>query len=314
MNCLRVLKSNVTFPWFEETRPNIVCKVYHDGGSYIAIPSVVDSNIKVKRYPNIKMPRDDMFEQIYLQALKDKVSNLREYILKELSGIYPEDWTLSEFVEKKFEKLKKNLAARKKRFRRKAYLNKWNYFVTLTYDDNKCDEDTFAKSLRRCLSNLHTRKGWLYMGVFERAPESGRLHFHGLFNIPEDKMLGTIKEVKDYSTKRRKVQITHINTFFADRFGRNDFEALSDAALKSGNTINYLLKYLEKTDERIIYSRGIPTEFFKQITDDDICCEMLDFVIKYVLFDDVIDYESDVLYRHSSISDIDYIQTSFLPS
>ena len=35
----------------------------------------------------------------------------------------------------------------------------------------------------------------------------------------------------------------------------------------------------------------------KELNDDDVICEMVDFVIKYVLFDDVIDYETDVKYR-----------------
>ena len=95
------------------------------------------------------------------------------------------------------------------------------------------------------------------------------------------------------------MQVTYPNTFFEKNLGRNDFEALSDAELRRGSTLNYLLKYLEKTDERIIYSRGIPTEFFKEINDNDIICEIVDFVTKFILFNDVIDYETDVKHTKS---------------
>ena len=132
------------------------------------------------------------------------------------------------------------------------------------------------------------------MGVFERAPETGRLHFHAIIYVPEGQMIGELYERKDYSTRQHKMQTTHSNTFFEQNFGRNDFEELSEVELRRGSTMNYLLKYLEKTEERIIYSRGIPTEFFKNIHDDDVICEMVDFVTKYVLFNDVIDYDTDV--------------------
>ena len=41
-------------------------------------------------------------------------------------------------------------------------------------------------------------------------------------------------------------------------------------------------------------SRGLPAEIYKEIADSDIAGTYFDFVTKYVLFDDVIDWESDV--------------------
>ena len=64
---------------------------------------------------------------------------------------------------------------------------------------------------------------------------------------------------------------------------------------KAWNCVKLHIKVLEKSGERIIYSRGIPTEFLKEVNEEDIICEMIDFVAKYVLFDDCIDYEVDVL-------------------
>ena len=94
------------------------------------------------------------------------------------------------------------------------------------------------------------------------------------------------------------MQITHENSFFAEKFGRNDFASISPAEMKHGNTLSYLLKYIGKTGERITYSRGIPTEIYREIDQNDIAAEMQDFVLKYVLFDDVIDWESDIMHFH----------------
>lgn len=198
------------------------------------------------------------------------------------------------------------MSSAKKRFRRKAYLNKWNYFVTITYDDKKHDEESFRKKLRRCLSNLHTRRGWKYMGVFEHAPETHRLHFHALMYIPDGEMIGNVAELRDYSTAQGQMQVTHSNTFFADSFGRNDFEKLNEQELRHGGTINYLLKYISKTGERIVYSRGIPTAICMKVKDKDIATSMEDYVTKYLLFDDVIKYERDIArYKTKQMTFID---------
>lgn len=286
---------NSSFPWFEDyAQHNTFCKVYNDGGSYVAIPQLKPSVRKPRRA--VRNAEDELFEQFYLEGIEGHLSGeaLAEYIVSKIREMRPDFWGVRDFVDEKLLGKRKNLSARKKRFRRKAYLNEWNYFVTFTYDDELQSEESFKKRLRKSLSNMHTRRGWLYMGVFEHAPDTGRLHFHAIMYVPEGAMVGEIYERKDYSTKYHKMQITHPNTFFEERFGRCDFEKLSAAQLRQGATLNYLLKYLEKTEERIVYSRGIPTEFFKEINDSDVICEMVDFVTKYVLFNEVIDYEIDV--------------------
>ena len=53
-----------------------------------------------------------------------------------------------------------------------------------------------------------------------------------------------------------KMTITRINTFFENGFGRNDFRPVNEKEITHGNTINYLLKYISKSGEKIVYSRG----------------------------------------------------------
>ena len=241
---------------------------------------------------------DLAFNSLYDRAKREglKRENLSERIKTGLLALFPDFPDLDNVIAEKIEKKQRNFFARKKRFCRKAVLNRWNYFVTFTYDDRKHTAETFRKKLRKSLSNLHTRRGWKYMGVFEEAPETGRLHFHGLLYIPDGEMVGKIVEVKDYSMAQGKVQITHRNEFFAESFGRNDFEELNEMELKHGQTLNYLLKYIGKTGERIVYSRGIPTQVCKKLSGNDLVAKMQDFVEKFVLFDDTIDWERDVMH------------------
>lgn len=254
----------------------------------------------------IKRPRsakdilfDSLYYQAYNQGLKDKKDDtpMTDFIRAGMLKLFPETDDLTEWIAERIKRKYNNLVHRKKRFRRKAYLNEWNYFVTFTFDDAKHTPESFRKKIRKCLSNLCTRRGWRYMGVFEYSPEKGRLHFHGLIYVPDGEMIGTITEKQDYDTVKHEMQIRHENSFFADNFGRNDFCEVSKEEMKNGHRVDYILKYIGKTNERICYSRGIPTVVYRKIGEDDIITEMQDFVTKYVLFDDVIDWERDILHR-----------------
>lgn len=253
---------------------------------------------------------DSLYFTAYKQGLKDNKLNkpMTDFIRAGILKLYPDLDGLDEYVADKIKQKYNNLCHRKKRFRRKANLNNWNYFVTFTYDDTKHTAESFKKKLRKCLSNLHTRRGWKYMGVFEQAPETGRLHFHGLIYVPVGQMLGTLAEKQDYDTVNHRLQTRNENKFFADNFGRNDFCEVSKSEMKNGKRTEYILKYIGKTNERICYSRGIPTEICKVLDGDDIITEMYDFCTKYILFDDVIDWEQDIMrYRYCkqmSITDL----------
>ncbi len=284
-------------------------KIYNDGGHYIATRCY---RSQMKAVPH-KTQRDDidiLFDSLYVTAMQEglKGDDLAEYIKSGILLLFPDYIALDKYIADKIKSKLHNLYVRKKRFRRKANLNRWNYFVTFTYADDKQDEDTFRKKLRKCLSNLHTRRGWRYMGVFERAPDTGRLHFHALMYIPDGQMIGTITEKQDYSVKQGKMQTIHENDFFEKVFGRNDFEELNEMELRHGQTLNYLLKYIGKTGERIVYSRGIPTVIYRKLNDDEIVTEMIDFGTKYILFDDVLTWERDIMkFTTKQMSMIDLI-------
>ena len=80
------------------------------------------------------------------------------------------------------------------------------------------------------------------------------------------------------------MQFSYINSHFKSLFGRNDFKPLNtkqDIYLSVG----YIVKYLEKSGEKLVYSRGLPTYFKSDIMDDDVACRIGIEDRKLLLFD-----------------------------
>lgn len=270
-------------------------RIYSDGSHYIAREA---THAKApQRTKRDKTEIDEIFAFLYADGLKCDMTDkeLREFIKTNLEDCFPDFPDLEKYVNENVDRLNRNAWQREKRFRRKAYLNRWNYFVTFTYNGKKHTEETFRKKLRKCLSNLHTRRGWNFMGVWERGEETNRLHFHCILYVPAGQMVGKITQKKEYSKRLGKVKETFSNDFFERKFGRNDFEELNIMEMKNGSAVAYILKYLRKTGERIIYSRGIPTEISKVLPDHVFAAEIQDdYVTKYVIFDNVIKWERDI--------------------
>ena len=277
----------------------MLCNIYNDGSHFIATPKYWGSSTRFsKRKVKTELDKyfDKDFDRFFLEAIsmlksyKKQIEYIKQKYLTEY-GYVGDDLIeyLVPFIEIRYKAKMKNIQLRKKRFRRKAFLNDWNYFVTFTYDDSKQTEESFKKDLRKALSNFSTRRGWRYMGVWEYGEKEKRLHFHALMFIPEGEMVGEIYERQDYSERKHKMVITHENDFFFKKYGKNDFSTITKESLKRGRTLDYILKYITKTNEKIVYSRGIPGEFVDNVDADEIAVEVMDFVVKYVLCDDVYD-------------------------
>lgn len=238
----------------------------------------------------LKLTRKELFERLYDETKSLSKAQRKKAIIAEMRPRFKSYEDTRDFVIRNLERKVRNLICRRTRMVRKAnlHLDEFNYFVTITYDGSKLDEKSFRKKLKNCLGLLSYRKGWRYIGVWERSPEKHRLHFHGIFIIPKGTMPGELIDVNDYSLKSHKRQITHQNTYFLKHFGRNDFEEI-ESKLMMGSALQYLMKYLEKTGEKIVYSRGLPQFFITDVTDDDIVCEMGDDEYKkLLLFDNFI--------------------------
>lgn len=168
------------------------------------------------------------------------------------------------------------------------------FFFTFTYDSKLHTEESFRKCLKKTLSNFCSRKGWKYIGVWERSPAKERLHFHSLLYIPDGTMPEFMFEDNTYSFTEHKRQITLQNMYFKERFGRNDFETIED---QTGlhKAMRYIMKYIEKPGERIVYSKGLPQFIISDIMDDDVICPIGMEDQKLLLFDDFLCWDEGCL-------------------
>ncbi len=233
-----------------------------------------------------KLTKKEYFEELYLQYFNLTKRQRKLQIIEKMRPYFDDGKTCKEFVELQFERKLRNLICRRVRMTRKANLANFNYFCTFTYDSNLHTEETFRKKLTQTLAHFSNRKDWKYMGVWERAPETNRLHFHGLFNIPKETMPGELVEHKDYSFASHDRIITLQNTYFNEKFGRSDFKEIDERENKLGNALSYLMKYIEKSGERIVYSKRLYQYFISDIFDDDIITTIGQEDTKLLLFDD----------------------------
>ncbi|MBQ3213963.1 MAG: hypothetical protein IJB10_03030 [Clostridia bacterium] len=240
------------------------------------------------------MTRKELFEELYLSYLDMPRKVKKEKIYNEMRQYFKTDLDCRNFVEINFDRKLRNIICRRVRMVRKANLQNFNYFCTFTYDDNKQTEFSFRKKLMNAFSHFTSRKGWRYIGVWERSPKNKRLHFHGMFHIPDGTMPGELIEKREYNFTIHDMKTTYQNTYFNDRYGRSDFELIEDKN-RIGDSIRYLLKYIEKTGEKIVYSRGLYQYFISDIMDDDIVTTIGQEDKKLLLFDDFNCWDEGVL-------------------
>ena len=263
-------------------------KIYYDGGHWIAIPHTERRCRKRNRSIPLSSEEKKKVEIVEEQfnKVKGKRSTRKAKVLQECAPLFENQEKADEFVERHFNRLSRNRWERYKRMIRRGYNYGWNYFCTFTYDSEKHTEESFRASLMNTLYHLSSRRGWRYIGAWERGELGERMHFHALAYIPENAMPGELEEHEDYSTKRHRREKSIQSSYFNERFGRSDFSAITNKQ-QVADSIKYMLKYIAKNDEKIIYSRGMKTYFVSDILDEDILCKMGDeeHGFKYILAD-----------------------------
>ena len=269
-------------------------KIYFDGSHYVGVPKINQpwkkKKPKLNKNKEIEVKKQK-FETLYKENSDKKKKEKIEAITEELKEDFKSEEQAKEFVKNNLARKKRNAIVRKTRLMRKLNLQEWSHFCTFTYDDNKINEEEFKKKLSNCFKKLCHRKDWKYIGVWERSPTNNRLHFHGIFYIPN--MVGELIEIKDYSTKKHQMQVSQQNTYFLERFGRNDFKKIDPSMIS--NAATYLMKYIEKSGEKLVYSRGLATYFVSDILEDDIVCTIGQEDRKILLFDDFYCLDQGVL-------------------
>ena len=241
--------------------------------------------VKKKVSRGKKVSRKEIFEKLYAETSNKTRAERKRFILEQMKGLFKDEETAKDYVELNIQRKIRNLISRRIRLCRKAYLNDMNYFCTFTYDDKLHTEESFRKTLLKTLSNFKTRYGWEYIGVWERGKATNRLHFHGLFHIPEGQLRGDLEMVEDYDYKTHQKTVKYQNVYFLYTFGRNDFKEIPNKSLIS-ESLSYLIKYLEKSGERIVSSKGLSQYILCDILDEDIVCPIGQDDQKLLLFDD----------------------------
>ena len=255
--------------------PYKAAKISFDGSHYIATPKENFPRGRKRRrtaclLSDEEKEKKEQFEAAYKESQQLPRKERKAHMRKAMEEAIPDKEQRKEYVERNNERKKTNAIRRKVRLSKKVNLQReWNFFCTFTFSDELHTEESFRKSLRNTFKHLVALKGWKHVGVWERGGETGRLHFHGIFYIPPDGMVGEIVETKDYSTKDHRMQTAHQNTYFLERYGRNDFQALG-SPMEVQHSLGYLMKYIEKSGERLIYGGKLPTYFESDVADEDI--------------------------------------------
>ncbi len=288
---LITVTEEVEEPTIEESTPsNIEDVLFFDGDIDTETTDENEENIDEQPVENkaVKtrtVTRKELFEELYKASLNLPKWQRKSYILGKISRHFDSEDKAKDYVNANMERKQRNLICKRIRMTRKANLQDFNFFCTFTYSNELHTEESFKKKLKNTLNNFSKRHSWKYMGVWERSPKKGRLHFHGIFYIPDTSILGEEYTRRDFSFAKQDMLTTYTYPYFESNFGRADFEPIeTDAHI--GNALAYLMKYLEKTGERIVYSKGLPQFFISDIMDDDIVCTIGQEDKKLLLFDD----------------------------
>ena len=271
--------------------PFRAAKISFDGSHYVATPKEnFPQGHKRRRLTHPLSEQEteqkEQFEAAYKESQQLPKKERKAYMRKAMEEVIPDKKQRKAYVERNNERKQTNAIRRRVRLSKKVNLQReWNFFCTFTFSDKLHTEESFRKSLRNTLKHLVNRKGWKHIGVWERGNETNRLHFHRIFYIPPGGMVGELTETRDYSTKDHCMQTAHQNSYFLERYGRNDFQALG-SPMEIQHSLGYLMKYIEKPGERLIYGGKLPTYFVSDIMDEDIICPCWIDDRKAVLADD----------------------------
>ena len=151
-------------------------KIYFDGSHYIAIPKENFPRKKVKSGKKRKTVSEEkeIFERAYKDSKKLPKNERNEFINEKLKETILDTEKRTDFINQNNERKRNNNIKRNVRLMRKIRLQEWNYFCTFTYSDEILSPDDFREKLLNTLKHMVNRKGWKYIGAFERSPKNER--------------------------------------------------------------------------------------------------------------------------------------------
>lgn len=147
-----------------------------------------------------------------------------------------------------------------------AFMNEWEYMVTLTLDPKKIDrynEKEVGKRVKEWLNNQVKRKGLRYLLVPEYH-QDGAIHFHGFF-------AGNLTYLDSGHVDQKGRMIFNVKDW---PFGFSDAVRLDDQRLR---VAKYITKYITKDTRKIMgkfyyagggIARDVPSDFAHVVYDD----------------------------------------------
>ena len=168
-----------------------------------------------------------------------------------------------------------------------AFMNNFDYFVTLTFDDNiinSRDEDEVNRVMKKWFNNMVNRHNFKYLAVPEYH-KSKRIHFHllcsgsldlidsGTVLIPERDnpvKLSTAKKINNDESKYRTVY--NLNNWKNGFSTVIKFEKCEDGSKGTTAIAKYLTKYITKDLTKVLKNyyyagghieREVPTEYHR---------------------------------------------------
>lgn len=111
----------IFIPFFDEpVKQKQICKVYNDGGHYVAFPYIPN---RVPKKKNEKTTAQEIFDSLYASAIKDgkNEKETKSFLFDNLCTFFENDEETEIFIKEQIKRKAFNLYQRKKRFKRKAY-------------------------------------------------------------------------------------------------------------------------------------------------------------------------------------------------
>ena len=107
-----------------------------------------------------QMTRKELFDELYMQTFDMKKRERKSYIVKQMLPYFKDGLSCRAFVEQNLERKHRNMICRRTRLWRKINHQRFNFFVTLTYTDDKMTEYEFVKRLQTpCAASLTVKVG-----------------------------------------------------------------------------------------------------------------------------------------------------------